>query len=154
MGYIFDTFTNFLCGLGVPGRDKMTAHRYTKQVWSRDQLEASYQSDWVARKAIHIPAHDATREWRSWQAEQKQIELLEATENRLHLQLKMQEALVKARLYGGSCILIGVDGNMSAELDPKTIKKDGLKFLHVFSPHQLVVSQLVRDISIRILRRA
>ena len=29
--YIFDTFTNFLSGLGVVGRDKMTAHRYTKQ---------------------------------------------------------------------------------------------------------------------------
>ena len=114
------------------GRDKMTAHRYTKQVWTREQLEASFQVDWIARKAIQIPAHDATREWRAWQAEQDQIEMLEETEDRLRVQLKLQEALIKARLYGGACMLIGVDGNMASELDPETIDKDGLKFLHVF----------------------
>jgi len=145
--YLFDSFTNFLSGLGVAGRDKMTGHRYTKAIWSRDQLEASYQTDWIARKAIVIPAHDATREWRMWQAEANQIEKLEETEDRLHVQLKLQDALTKARLYGGSCILIGVDGDMSKELDPEKIKKDGLKFLHVFAPHQLVVQDLVKDIA-------
>jgi phage-related protein (TIGR01555 family) len=147
MSYIFDTFTNFLSGLGVPGRDKMTGHRYIKQVWTRDQLEASYQSDWIARKAITIPAHDATREWRAWQAKQDQIELLEETEDRLRLQLKLQEALSKARLYGGCCLLLGVDGDMASELDPTTIKKDGLKFIHVLAPHQIAVEDLERDIS-------
>ena len=149
MGYSFfgDTFTNFLSGLGVVGRDKLTAHRYTKQIWARDQLEASYQSDWIARKAITIPALDATREWRAWQAEQDQIELLEETEDRLRVRLKLQEALIKARLYGGCCLLIGVEGNMASELDPETIGKDGLKFLHVLAPHQLNVQELVKDIS-------
>ena len=145
--YLFDTFTNFLSGLGVVGRDKMTAFRYTKQIWTRDQLEASFQSDWIARKAIVIPAHDATREWRSWQAEADQIESLEATEDRLHVQLKLQEALTKARLYGGACLLIGVDGDMAMELDPTKIGKDALKFLHVLCPHQLVVQDLVKDIA-------
>jgi uncharacterized protein len=145
--YLMDTFTNFLSGLGVYGRDKMTAHAYTTQVWTRDQLEASFKSDWIARKAICIPAHDATREWRQWQAEANQIEKLEETEDRLHVQLKLQEALTKARLYGGSCILIGVDGNMAKELDPEKIKKDGLKFLHVFAPHQLAVQDLIKDIA-------
>jgi uncharacterized protein len=145
--FLADTFTNFLSGLGVPGRDKMTAHRFIKQVWTRDQLEAAYQSDWIARKAICIPAQDATREWRSWQAEQDQIELIEETEDRLRVQLKLQEALIKARLYGGACLLIGVDGNMASELDPETIGKDGLKFLHVLCPHQLVIQDLIKDIA-------
>lgn len=145
--YIFDTFTNFLSGLGVTGRDKMTAHRYTQQVWSRDQLESSYRSDWIARKAIQIPAQDSTREWRAWQAEADQIEKLEETEDRLHVQLKLQNALIKARLYGGCCILLGVDGDMKSELDPEKIGKDGLKFLHVLCPHQLVIQDLIKDIS-------
>ena len=145
--YLFDTFTNFLSGLGMPGRDKMTAVQHVTTVWTRDQLEASYRTDWIARKAIAIPAHDATREWRAWQAEQKQIELLEATEERLQLQLKLQMALVKARLYGGCCLLIGVDGRMSSELDPETIKKDGLKFIHVLAPHELTIEELEKDIS-------
>ena len=147
MGYVFDTFTNFLSGLGVTGRDKMTAHRYTRQLWSRDQLEASFQSDWIARKAISIPPQDSTRQWRAWQAEADQIEKLEATENRLRVQLKLQEALVKARLYGGCCIMLGVDGNMEMELKPESIKKDGLKFLHVLAPHQLAVQNLIKDVT-------
>ena len=148
MNYFFDTFTNFLLGLGMPGRDKLTSTSYVQTVWTRDQLENSYRSDWIARKAISIPAQDSTREWRSWQATGEQIEKLEATEDRLQLQLKLQQALVKARLYGGATILIGVDGNSEKELDPETIKKDGLKFIHVFAPHQLTIDELEKDISI------
>jgi uncharacterized protein len=144
--YLFDTFTNFLSGLGVIGRDKMTASQYVTAIWTRDQLENAYRSDWIARKAISIPAFDSTREWRNWQAEQDQIEKLEKTEKRLQVQLKLQQAMTKARLYGGACILIGVDGDMSKELDPEKIKKDGLKFLHVMSPHQLAIEELIRDI--------
>jgi len=144
---MFDTFTNFLSGLGIAGRDKSTGFRYVKQLWTREQLEASYQSDWIARKAIAIPAMDSVREWRAWQAEQNQIELLEETEKRLLIQQKLQDALVKSRLYGGSCMLIGVDGDMASELDPKTVKKDGLKFVHVFAPHQLAPQEIIKDIS-------
>ena len=146
MNYIFDTFTNFLSGLGVPGRDKLTGTSYVTTAWTREQLESSYRGDWIARKAISIPAHDATREWRAWQAEQPQIEKLEETEQRLGVQLKLQQALTKARLYGGCCMLIGVDGNMEKELDPDTIKKDGLKFIHVLAPHQLKIEELIKDI--------
>jgi phage-related protein (TIGR01555 family) len=146
MNYIFDTFTNFLSGLGVPGRDKMTGTAFVTTTWTREQLEASYRGDWIARKAISIPAHDATREWRAWQAEQPQIEKLEETEQRLQIQLKLQQALVKARLYGGCCMMIGVEGSMEKELDPDTIKKDGLKFVHVFAPHQLTIEEMVKDI--------
>lgn len=146
MNYIFDTFTNFLSGLGVQGRDKMTGAQYVTTLWTREQLEASYRGDWIARKAISIPAHDATREWRAWQAKQPQIEKLEATEQRLQIQLKLQQALVKARLYGGCCLLIGVDGNMEKELDPDDIGKDELKFVHVMAPHQLVIEELIKDI--------
>lgn len=146
MNYIFDTFTNFLSGLGVPGRDKMTGTSYVTTTWTRDQLEASFRGDWIARKAISIPAHDATREWRAWQAEQPQIEKLEETEQRLQVQLKLQQALTKARLYGGCCLLIGVDGSMEKELDPDTIKKDGLKFIHVLAPHQLTIEELIKDL--------
>ena len=146
MNYIFDTFTNFLSGLGVPGRDKLTATSYVTTTWTREQLESSYRGDWIARKAISIPAHDATREWRAWQAEQPQIEKLEETEERLGVQLKLQQCLTKARLYGGCCMLIGVEGNMEKELDPDTIKKDGLKFVHVLAPHQLKIEELIKDI--------
>jgi len=131
----------------MPGRDKMTGYKYVKALWGRDQLEAAFQGDWIARKAISIPAQDATREWRSWQAKANQIELIESTEKRLQLQLKLEAALVKARLYGGCCILIGVDGDLSSELLPDMVAKDGLKFIHVLAPHQLSIDNLIVDLA-------
>jgi len=145
--YLYDTFINFLSGLGIPGRDKMSAHEYTKVVWTRHQLEASFQTDWIARKAISIPAQDATREWRSWQARPDQIEQIEEVEAKLQVQMKLQQALVKARLYGGCCLLIGVDGNFSTELIPETIRKDSLKYIHVLAPHQLHIDELDQDLA-------
>ena len=56
--------------------------------------------------------------WRAWQAEQDQIEALEETEKALNIKRKLEKALVKARLYGGAAIIIGVDGNMEDELTP------------------------------------
>ena len=87
-------------------------------------------------RAIAIPAMDSVREWRSWQAEQTQIEKIEETEKRLQVRQKLQEALIKSRLYGGAAIMIGVDGDLTKELDPETIGKDALKFIHV-AKHQL-----------------
>jgi hypothetical protein len=39
----------------------------------REQVEAAYRGDWMSRKVIDIPAYDATREWRTWQAEANDI---------------------------------------------------------------------------------
>ena len=55
--------------------------------------------------------------------EADQIEKLEETEQRLSVQLKLQQALTKARLYGGCCMFIGVDGKTEKELDPETSRK-------------------------------
>ena len=75
------------------------------------------------RKAIEIPAFDSTRMWPAWQAEQDQIEALEETEQRLNIKRKLERALIKARLYGGAAIVIGVDGNMGDEFNPDAVKK-------------------------------
>lgn len=61
--------------------------------------------------------------WRAWQAEQDQIEALEETEKALKIKRKRERALIKARLYGGAAIVIGVDVNMEDELNPDTIQE-------------------------------
>ena len=57
--------------------------------------------------------------WRAWQAEQDQIEALEETEKALKIKRKRERALIKARLYGGAAIVIGVDVNMEDEAQPR-----------------------------------
>ena len=46
--------------------------------------------------------------------------------------------MIKARLYGGAAIIIGVDaGRPEDELDLEKVGQDSLKFLHVVSKQQI-----------------
>lgn len=143
-----DSFINLLAGLGVPGRDKFASQQYTLNPMTVVDLENAYRGDWIARKVVTIPAWDMTREWRGWKADPDQIELLEEVERKLQVQQKLQSALIKARLYGGAAIVIGVDvGNPEEELDLELVGIDTLKFLHVVSKNNLRAGPIIHDIS-------
>lgn len=150
MAYKFfgDSFANFLSGLGMIGRDKTVSAIYVAPVLSREQLETAYKSDWIARKTIEIPAQDATRQWRQWQADKDVITQLEATEKKFQVQHKIQQVLIKARLYGGSALIIGADqGAWEEPLEPEKCKKDSLKFLHVVNRWDLNCGQRIWDVT-------
>ena len=53
---------------------------------------------------VDIPALDATRRWRAWQADKAQIEKIEAEEVRLDLRAKVKQAMTRARLFGGAAM--------------------------------------------------
>lgn len=132
-----DTLQNLLSGLGTD-KDKMTGSLFIFQPIAQQQLEFAYRGDWIARKVVNIPADDATREWRSWQADNTDIELIEDTEDRLQLPQKVLQAMRYGRLFGGGALLIGVDqGKLSDPLDPTRVRKDGLKFVHAVSRWEL-----------------
>lgn len=140
-----DSLTNLVSGLGG-ARDKATANRYATVVLTRDQLNAAYRGDWVAKKAVNIPADDATREWRAWQAKEEQITAIEAEEKRLKIQAKCKEAMRKGRLHGGAAIYIVVEGQDQAEpLDLRRIGKGGIDFLNVLTRHEINTGSVVRD---------
>jgi hypothetical protein len=64
-----------------------------------------------------------TRAWRDWQANADVIEKLEAEEKRLQLKAKCQRALVLARLYGGSALILGTnDADPTQPLRPDSVK--------------------------------
>ena len=141
---------NLLAGLGVHGRDKVMSQTaiYNLITFDMRTLEALYRSDWLSRKIVDIPAFDATRAWRSWEAEQDQIEALEETERSFALKKKMLEAMTKARLYGGSAMLMGIKGQkFTDELDLDSIKKGDLVFIHVVEKWMMQAGPRVRDIT-------
>jgi len=110
--------------LGVLGRDKAMAQNFLLTLLAPEQLEAAYRGDWVARKVVDIPAFDATRAWREWQAEQDQVQALERQERAFGLQRKLLSALTKARLYGGAAMVIGVKGQrFEDELDINAVRQ-------------------------------
>ena len=132
-----DSFVNLLAGLGVSGRDKFASQVYTYTPMSQFELEAAYRGDWIARKVVDIPAFDMTRQWRQWQAGEGQVELLEECEKDLFVQQKVQQALIKSRLYGGAILVMGTEvGAPEEELNVEAVGKDGLKFLALHIEYQ------------------
>lgn len=144
--FAVDSFQNFLARLGVAG-DKSASDTYGLDVaTTQAEVEAAYRTSWFA-KIVDIPPEDMTRQWRDWQAEQDQIEAIEAEEMRLGLQRKTRQALAWGRLYGGAAIFIGAeDGRGPAqELDPEGITEGGLKYLHVIQRWGMATGELDRD---------
>lgn len=143
---MFDTLVNFVSKLGT-SKDKSYWNQYAlNMLQSREQLEFAYRGDWIARKAVDIPAEDATREWRNWQAELEHIQAIEAEERRLELQSKTEDALIKARLYGGSIMLMGLPGEPEQPVNVETITKGQLEFVHVLHRFELGTAELERNI--------
>jgi phage-related protein (TIGR01555 family) len=142
-----DNLKNLLTRLGTSS-DKTTHAMYGFTPIQKDQLDNAYRADWIIRKVIDIPANDATREWRSWQADGEDIKEVEDLEKELKIQAKVREAMIKARLYGGAGLVLGVDGTGTSDkpLDVERVTKDSLKFVHVVSRYDLAVGPIILDV--------
>lgn len=140
-----DNLTNLVAGMNVD-KDKAANSRFTFLPKSRVELDNAYRGDWLAGKIVDAVAEDLTRQWRSWKAGPRQIAAIDATERQFKVQNLLTRALKMARLYGGSAILIG-DGSAdpSKELNPESVGKGGLKYLHALSRWELWASTIIRD---------
>lgn len=143
--YVADSLHNLVSRMGTD-RDKAAASYYGIPMLGDDQLLNAYRGAWLPRKIVDIPAFDSVRAWRDWQAEGKEIEPIEAEENRLNVRGKVLEARIKARLWGGAAIHIGTgDADLSQPLDVERIGKGGIKYLTVLTRRQLSVGEIDRD---------
>lgn len=144
MLFTLDTLTNLVSGL-FTNKDKLAHDRFGLVVQDRGQLDAAFRGDWIARKVIVVPPFDMTREWREWQAKKPQIEAIEAEEQRLGVQRKVNKALRLARLYGGSALILGAGDGDPAQPLP-AIGKDGLRYLHVMHRYEITPGEIDRDV--------
>lgn len=132
-----DSLQNLTAGLGTD-RDKAALSTYVHTHLDDATLMAAYRGSWLARKIVDIPAFDATRKWRAWQADAEQISALEAEEKRLDVRRKVMRAKIAARLFGGAAILIGTGETETAKpLNPERIRKDGIRYLTVLHRRHL-----------------
>lgn len=146
---VLDTLKSLVTGLGG-AKDKTVEMAYAHRIVSEAELNAMHRSDWLARKIVDIIPNDMTREWRDWQAEGDQIELIEKLEQAplINLQVKTNEALRKARLMGGAAIYIGMkDKDPSQPLDIERVGKDSLQYLHVLHRYEISAGPITRDVT-------
>jgi len=146
MAWLWDSLTNLVSGLGT-AKDPSTAARYTYTELNRQQLEAAYRSNWVARRVVDSIAEDATREWRDWQATQDQIEAIEELEKKFDIRRKMRQAISKARLYGGAALVMGIDGSGETDepVDLDELSEDCLRFVVVLNRYELSAGPRIYD---------
>lgn len=143
--YLKDSLQNLVAGLGT-ARDKASHSHYALPVMDDQQLLNAFRGSWTAQKGVSIPAVDACRNWRNWQADKAQIELIEAEEDRLNVKGKILEALLKARLFGGAAVFIGTgERDTASELKPDRVGKGGIKYLTVMTRRQLSATEIEQD---------
>ncbi|TGV61108.1 DUF1073 domain-containing protein [bacterium M00.F.Ca.ET.141.01.1.1] len=141
-----DSLTNLVSRMGT-GRDKAASSYYAFAPLSDAELLAAYRTAWLPRKIVDIPAFDAVRAWRDWQADGDVIEPIEAEENRLNIRGKVLEAKVKARLWGGAAIHIGTgDASLAEPLQIERIGKGELKYATVLTRRVLKAGEIERDV--------
>ncbi|MCA0340585.1 MAG: DUF1073 domain-containing protein [Proteobacteria bacterium] len=142
-----DGLQNVMAGLGDPMRDKMAMSSYGLSFLDDSQLAAIYKSNWLGKKIIDIPAMDAVRKGRDWQAEQDQIEAIEAEEKHLGFWQKLLEVKIKARLWGGAALFIGTgDTDLMQPLQPERLGKGGIRYLTVLARRDVSAGEINQDV--------
>lgn len=141
---IDDGYANVVANLNT-GRDKAASGQYVYASLDFVQLLSAYRGSWLPRSIVDIPAQDATRKWRSWQAEAPQIEKIEALEKKLGVRAKIEECKIAARLYGGAALYIGTnDKDPSKPLEPSKVRE--IRSLTVLTPQELNPGEISKDI--------
>lgn len=142
---INDGLANVVTSIGT-SRDQNSWSHYFARELSQEQIEASYRSSWLSAKIHNIIPTDAVRAGWRHKADDADITLIEATERRLQVNIKLRKALLLARLYGGSVIFMGI-GNEDprSPLRLESVGKDSLRYLHVMSRHQVTIQNLILD---------
>ncbi len=144
--FLTDKLVNLVANLGTE-RDKAAHSGYALPIMTDEQLLAAYRGSWLPRKIVDIPALDACRRWRGWQASKEQIQAIEAEEKRLALVARIRTAMIRGRLFGGAAVFIGTgDRDTSTELRPERIGKGGVRYLTVMSRRQLQATEIERDV--------
>ena len=147
-GAVRDSLSNLAASLGA-GKDKAASDSFVLFELDRAEIEAMHRGDWLARKVVDIVPADMVREWRQWSGHRADVARVEAAERRLGLRKAVQRAMVLGRLYGGGALLIGTcetdPAALARPLDPDTLPRGGLKFLHAVSRWQLSVPAVDRD---------
>ncbi|MBR8654206.1 DUF1073 domain-containing protein [Achromobacter sp. Marseille-Q0513] len=131
-----DGLQNVVSGLGM-GKGKRDHNRFVYDgLFGYAELEAAYQTNWIARQIVDVPADDMTREWRTVKC--KEADTIRQEEDRLSAQHCVNEALSWSRLYGGAVILPMTNQDLEKPFRPELIKRGEVQRLLVFDRWDLV----------------
>lgn len=130
-----DGLTNVVTGLGTSRSHGFHNNFAFDPIGNFAELDAAYQSNWLARQIVDVPADEMTREWRSFKCQD--AEAIRIEEDRFDLRQVANDALSWARLYGGAAVLMVTNQDLEKPLNVDAIKKGDLQKLIVFDRYEL-----------------
>lgn len=130
-----DGLINVASGLGTAKAKRSHNFFAYEALGNWQQLDAAYSTNWLARQIVEIPAEDMCREWRQFKC--KEADDIRIEEDRLMIQVLVQEAVTWSRLYGGGGILMLTGQDLSKPLDIKRVRKGSLERCIVFDRHDM-----------------
>lgn len=137
---VSDGLVNTLTALGTARSKRSHFQWQYGSLTNYGQYEAAYQESWIARRICDVIPADMIREWRDIKCDA--ADDIRAEEDRLRVPAAFERALSYARLYGGAGIVMITDQDMTKPLDPRKIKKGGLKRLMVLDRWYLSAGEL------------
>ena len=134
-----DGWENVFTGHGT-ARDKRRGSQVSVMALGWADCEALYRGDDMAAKIVEEPANEATRRWFDVQIQddRKTAEAVERQQLALRAELRFQEAMAKARAYGGAGIIVGIDDGVADPAMPVNERAiRAIRFLTVFDAFEL-----------------
>lgn len=130
----FDSFQNFLAGMGMGTDNVNSANYYGFNPITRNRLlcEWIHRGSWVGGVAVELVAHDMTRSGIEHPStmEPDDIGKMDRAAKRLDVWSKITDCVKWGRLYGGAVCVLLIDGqDMSTPLKIDTVGKDQFKGL-------------------------
>lgn len=143
-----DGLVNVVSGLGTGKGKREHNHFRADNLFGYQQWQAAYETNWIARQIVDIPADDMTREWRTIKC--NDADAIRQEEDRLNVQACVNEALSWARLFGGAAILPLTNQDLERPFQPQIISKGGVQRLLVFDrwdliPHEINTWDVLAD---------
>ncbi|CAM0007151.1 portal protein [Vibrio phage K367 g1] len=136
--HLADGLVNVASGLGTSKAKRSHNMWQYEAVNNWQQLDAIFNSNWIARAIVEEWARAMVREWRTIKC--NDAELIEAEESRLCVKQEVEEAICWARLYGGGGIVMITNQDLEKPLRLDKIKKGGLEKLLTFDRWDLTPS--------------
>src|SRR3989338_8794693 len=142
-----DNWSNAVAGLGYSLRDKVQHTEFTAgSLLSDETLESLYHSDDMAARICDLLPDEMLRQ--SFQIQIDNADLsqdLHKTLDALGAREKFNEALVWARVYGGSGLFIGADDGQDPNMPLNLNKTRTVSFLSVLDKRELQPATWYRD---------
>jgi phage-related protein (TIGR01555 family) len=146
--YIKDGFQNIMKGIGT-AKDARTHTTFVRpRPINQQTANNMYAFNWLAAKVVDCAVDDGTRKWRKFLIEDdKKKEEVEAVMTALDIKSKVNQAEKWARVFGGSAILVIIDGdNQEEPLDIDNIRRGSLANLIVLDRYNIYSDYIDRDI--------